>query len=136
MLLRVQAVDLEKELLVVDDGSTDGTRVLLQEFEKAQAAGQSEIPVQNGRAILPLQNIRFLFQDENRGKCAALRRGFETAGGDVLLVQDADLEYDPRVTRSYSSRFSTVEPTLFMARASSEGLSACITSGIMRETNS
>ena len=96
ILLRVQAAPLEKDNLIVDDGSTDGTRALLHGFETAQAAGQVEIPVQNGGALLPLQNIRFLFQDRNQGKGAALRRGFEAAGGDVLLIQDADLEYDPR----------------------------------------
>jgi len=52
--------------------------------------------VQNGKARLSLENIRFLFQAQNGGKGAALRRGFEAATGDVVLVQDADLEYDPK----------------------------------------
>jgi glycosyltransferase involved in cell wall biosynthesis len=96
VLLRVQAVPLKKEIVVIDDCSTDGTRALLQDFQRAQAAGCRELSVQSGKKLLALENIRFLFQDRNRGKGAALRRGFEAATGEVLLVQDADLEYDPR----------------------------------------
>jgi glycosyltransferase involved in cell wall biosynthesis len=96
VLLRVQATPIEKEILVIDDKSSDGTRTLLEDLDKAQSEGKRDILVQNGKARLSLDNIRFLFQAQNGGKGAALRRGFEAATGDIVLVQDADLEYDPK----------------------------------------
>jgi len=75
---RVQAVDVDKEIIIVDDYSTDGTREVLVEIESRHS------------------NVRVFYQDRNRGKGRALRTGFEKAQGDYVIIQDADLEYDPQ----------------------------------------
>ncbi len=77
LVRRVQATGLVGEVIVVDDGSTDGTVDRVRALEQEQA------------------NVRAFFHERNRGKGAALRTGFAAVTGDVVIIQDADLEYDP-----------------------------------------
>ena len=79
VLSRVEAVGLADEIIIVDDGSTDGTRDVLKRIED------------EGRP-----NLRFFYHSHNQGKGAALLTGFHQATSDVFLIQDADFEYDPR----------------------------------------
>lgn len=75
ILRQVQAAPFEKQIIIVDDGSSDGTRELLKNIQAP--------------------NITVLFNEKNRGKGFSLRRGFEKATGDIVIIQDADLEYYP-----------------------------------------
>jgi glycosyltransferase involved in cell wall biosynthesis len=77
ILSRVAALPLNLELVIIDDFSTDGTREVLQK-------------------LVGMPNVNIILQDENQGKGAALRTGFMHVQGDLVVVQDADLEYDPR----------------------------------------
>ena len=73
----MEAVKLEKEIIIVDDGSTDGTQNLLKKYEEQE-------------------RFKVIYQSKNTGKGSALRAGFDMAEGEIIIVQDADLEYDPK----------------------------------------
>ena len=77
IIRRIRAVPIDKEIILVDDASADGTRELLTSFE-------------------PADDVRVVLHERNRGKGAAVRTGFAHATGDIVIIQDADLEYDPR----------------------------------------
>ena len=77
LIRRVDAVQLDKEIIIVDDGSTDGSRGLLNKYE--------------GR-----DGFKVVYQSKNMGKGRSLRTGFEKAEGEIIIIQDADLEYNPK----------------------------------------
>src|SRR5207247_2023355 len=79
ILSRIEKTPYDKEIIVVDDTSTDGTRKILE-----QMVAESRFP-----------SARFIYHSVNQGKGAALRTGIREAAGEIVLIQDADLEYDP-----------------------------------------
>lgn len=85
---KVQTVDIEKELLLIDDFSTDGTREI------------------EDKLVKKYKNLKVFKKDQNEGKGAALRTGFQNATGEYVIVQDADLEYDPE---DYHSLLTLIE---------------------------
>lgn len=86
IIRRVQSVEFEKEIIIVDDCSNDGTRDVINKISG--------------------NNIKKLFHEKNKGKGAALRTGFQHVSGDIVIIQDADLEYNPK------EYFNLIEPIL------------------------
>jgi glycosyltransferase involved in cell wall biosynthesis len=82
---RVRALALPKEIILVDDGSQDRSREILDRLEREQDS-----------AADPCNKLKVILQSSNQGKGAALREALRHVSGDVIIVQDADLEYDPR----------------------------------------
>ncbi len=130
ILQRVQEVELDKEIVLVDDFSTDGTRERLQRLAEAIERGDAEFRFEDDDRPLAIGRVQVIFQDRNYGKGAALRRGFGAAAGEVIVIQDADLEYDPHDYRELLRPIHDGRPTWSTARASAaEAPTASSTSG-------
>jgi len=108
-VLAAEVGPLEKELVIVDDGSTDGTRDILRELDE------------KGRRPL-------LMQPRNTGKGAGVWTGLRASTGDIAVIQDADLEYDPEEYRLLLGPILAGRPTSSTARASSETLTGTASS--------
>lgn len=79
---KADSLGLEKEIIIIDDGSSDGTAKVLKEIERKEKSSRK-------------QKLKIILSEKNDGKGSAMKKGFMVSSGDIVIVQDADLEYDP-----------------------------------------
>lgn len=79
---KADSLGLEKEIIIIDDGSSDGTAKVLKEIERKEKSSRK-------------QKLKIILSEKNEGKGSAMKKGFMVSSGDIVIVQDADLEYDP-----------------------------------------
>ena len=110
-------LEMEKEIILVDDCSTDGSREIIHNFN-----------ITTFNVVNPRVRYKAVFLDKNQGKGAAVRRGFQEATGDIVLIQDADLEYNPNdypelIRPIMEGRADVVYGSRFISRSKDSGSS-------------
>ncbi|MCX8082112.1 MAG: glycosyltransferase family 2 protein [bacterium] len=88
IIKKVEEVPVEKEIIVVDDGSTDGTREILQRFSQDSLYPDNKLNKDR-------EHLKIIFKEKNEGKGSAIKEGLKNITGDIVVIQDADLEYNP-----------------------------------------